>query len=190
MSKLSSFVLVCGLFFSLYVSAQKQSYSLYINNKIHNSYDQVKANQPYQIWLKDTASLKGYFDAVYENTFLFVTKDSTYVLQPEEVNFVAAISGFGNNSSYINNNKGLKLASGVTLTTIGSIGVLISLGILSQDASAGAISAIISGTILTSGIALINASNNIKSKVNNFYYLSPENQKTPVKLRILQASTF
>jgi hypothetical protein len=190
MNKFSSLALLFGLFFSLYASAQKQSYNLYMNNNIHNSYDQVKANQPYQIWLKDTASLKGYFDAVYESTFLFVTKDSTYVLRPEEVNFVAAISGFGDNSSYVKNNKGLKLASGVTLTTIGSIGVLASLGILSQDASAGAITAIISGTILTSGIALINASNSIKSKVNNFYYLSPENQKSPVKLRIFQTSSF
>ena len=189
MNKLRSFSLLCMVFFSLYASAQSK-YNLYINNKIHNSYDMVKANQPYQIWLKDTASLKGYFDAVYENTFLFVTKDSTYVLRPDEVNFLAAISGFGNNSSYVNNNKTLKLASGVTLTTIGSIGVLISLGVLSQDAAAGAISAIISGTILTGGISLINASNSIKSKVNNFYYLSPENQKAPIKLRILQVSTF
>ena len=71
MNKFSSLVLFCGLFLCLYASAQTPSYNLYINNKTHNSYDQVKANQPYQIWLKDTASLKGYFDAVYENTFLF-----------------------------------------------------------------------------------------------------------------------
>ncbi len=190
MNKFSSLVLFCGLFLCLYASAQTPSYNLYINNKTHNSYDQVKANQPYQIWLKDTASLKGYFDAVYENTFLFVTKDSTYVLRPDEVHFLAPISGFGNNSTYVNNNKTLNLVSGVTLTTIGSIGVLISLGLLSESASAGAISAIISGAILTGGIALINASNSIKSKVNNYYHLSPDNQRSPIKLRILQASTF
>lgn len=179
-----------GLFLSVYASAQKQTYKLYINTKIHNSYDEVKANQPYQVWLKDTISLKGYFDAVYENTFLFVTKDSTYVLHPEEVNFLAPISGFGTNSTYLNNNKGLKLAAGVTLCTLGGVAVLISLGILSEDVSAGAISAIISGAILTSGIALINASNNINGKVSGYYYLSPQNKKLHSKLRILQPSSF
>lgn len=171
----------------LFVDAQAQQarYKLLIHNKTHNSYWQVKANKPYQIWLNDTVNLKGYFDEVNEQDFYFVTKDSTYLIKPESVNYLAQISGFGSKAFYVKDGSTTKLVFGVIASTLGSL-IFIPSAIASFEDSEYLIGAGVSAAITATGILLIKASNVQNNIVSPTYHL--RDFKEPLKLRIVKST--
>lgn len=172
------------LFFSV-TFAQRAPYRLLIYNKIHNSYNQVEDGKPYQIWVSDTLSLKGYFDEVNERSFAFVTKDSTYMLQPEEIRYMARITGFGERSNYVSPSQTGKIVLGTTLVTIGSIVFVPSL-LFSFVSSDALIPAAISAIVTSGGIGVLTTVNNKKTQVSNTYLALPETGN--FKLRIVKST--
>lgn len=175
---------VVTLFF-VDASAQQSKYKLFIYNKLHNSYWEVKANTPYQVWLNDTNNLKGYFDEVYESTFLFVTKDSTYTIAPESVNYLAQISGFGPKAHYAKRGSTVKYGLGVLVTTFGTI-MLVPSAISAFFEKEALILVGVSAAITTGGILLIKSATNESNLVSSSYHL--REFKEPQKLRIIKTN--
>lgn len=145
----------CLITVTVFCKAQQTRYSLFIYNRLHNSYEAVVANKPYAIVVNDTATYKGYFDAVYENNFFFATKDSVYLLQPQEIKSVMRIRDFSSDQGMLT--FGQRMAE-YTCIGISSVSTFIflpaSLALLKEDVSAGLILGAISATLAV-GPALI-----------------------------------
>jgi hypothetical protein len=130
---------------------------LFVVDGLHNSYKEVRENKPYEITAFDSLNLLGYFDAVYDTTFLFVTEDSVYVLNPKYVTNIFRISSFNENRRYLNSNGVLKTVAGVVLSTVGGFTFLVSgISMLVEPTGIGTAIFLGSGAVLTSGIVLAN----------------------------------
>ena len=179
-----SFTLLFCLFITQ-LSAQRAPYRLLIYNKLHNSYEQVEDNKPYQIWVADTLNLKGYFDVVNENNFAFVTKDSTYILYPENVHHMARISGFSDRAIYTSSNRTGKVILGTSMVTVGSV-FAVPFAIASLIEPIALIPTAFSAIIIGGGIAITRSTNNSKFRVSNSYFMLPN--KDTLKLRIVKSA--
>lgn len=156
---------------SFILNAQQLVNQLFIHNIKNNSYQKVVAFQPYAVLTEHNEVLKGYFDAVYDETFLFATKDSVYVLKPENIKGVVETGGISGGSN--NNSKGGSSAlqvGGITMVTLGAIFLPGTIVALTEEISAGAILAVFTGGLIGGGIAMISSAskrkNNIQSTVN------------------------
>ncbi len=165
-------ILLIGFAFS--ANAQHMANQLFIHDTKNNSYIKVVEFQAYAVLLNDTGLLKGYFDAVYDNTFLFATKDSVYLLSPEQIRGIIEISSFSN-KSIINYSKPGNVAlqaGGITLVTLGALFLPGTIALLIEETGAGAILAAFTGGMLAGGIAMINSSSKKRRETQN--NLSPE----------------
>lgn len=168
---LCSALIIC---FAFSVNAQHLANQLFIHDIKNNSYKKVVEFQAYAVLLNDTGMLKGYFDAVYDNTFLFATKDSVYVLLPEQIKGIAEISGFGNNGiiNYSKSGNAALQAGGITLVTLGALLLPGTIALLIDDTGAGAVLSAFTGGMLAGGITMINSASKRRKETQN--YLSPE----------------
>ncbi len=156
-----------------------------IYNKVHNSYEQVEDNKPYQIWVSDTFNLKGYFDEVSEHTFAFVTRDSTYIFRPGDIHYMVRISGFSDKAIYTFSNQTGKVILGSSMVTVGSV-FLVPFAIASIFEPTALIPTAISAIVIGGGMAVLKSVNKSKSRVGNSYELLPN--KGVLKLRIVKST--
>ncbi len=146
--------------------AQKLKEHLYIYDSQNNSYKITTHNQPYAIFLNDTLVLKGYFDAVYPTDFLFATKDSVYLLTPDQVLDIHPIAGFNTNTSgnYSKAGNSLLKAGGIVVITIGALILPATIAALIFEPQSGLVFAAITGSLITGGILMTSHANkNIKN---------------------------
>lgn len=147
---LCSFMLVAFV-----CQAQQAQYRLFIYNRLHNSFEAVVANKPYAVVVNDTATFKGYFDAVYENNFLFVTKDSVYVLHPNEIKSVMRIKGFSDSGAPLSFGEHIGEYTCIGISAFSTFILLpVSLALLSDELTAGLFLGAVSA-VLAVGPALI-----------------------------------
>lgn len=160
-SKLTLILILIAISFAS--NAQQMSNQLFIHNIKNNSYYKVVAFQPYAILTDNNEVLKGYFDAVYDETFLFATKDSVYVLKPDNIKGVAETDGYrGNPNSTSQRGNSALHSGGAVLITIGAILLPGTLVALFEDVSAGVVLTAITGGLIGGGIAMINTASKRK----------------------------
>lgn len=156
--------------FSFTSNAQQLANQLFIHNTKNNSYQKVVAFQPYAVLLQNNEVLKGYFDAVYDETFLFATKDSVYVLKPEDVTGVVETAGFsGNPKNYSKGSNSALQAGGITMITLGALFLPATIVSITEEIGFGVILTAFTGGLIGGGIAMLNTAskrkNNIQSTV-------------------------
>jgi len=181
-----SILFICFIFS---LNAQHLANQLFIHDIRNNSYKKVIEFQAYAVLVNDTGIVKGYFDAVYDNTFLFATKDSVFVLSPEQIKGIVEISNFGNNGM-INYSKSGTIAlqaGGITLVTLGGLFLPGTIVLLIEETGAGAILSAFTGGLLAGGIAMINNASKRRKGVQNS--ISPEETIRVVnnQLRIIKS---
>lgn len=160
-------ILFVGFFFP--ANAQHMANQLFIHDIKNNSYKKVIEFQAYAVLLNDTGLLKGYFDAVYDNSFLFATKDSVYTLLPEQIRGITEISSFSN-KGLVNYSKPGNIAlqaGGITLVTLGALFLPGTIVLLIEETGAGAILAAFTGGMLAGGTAMINSSSKRRKETQN-----------------------
>lgn len=160
-SKLSLILILIAFTFAS--NAQQMTNQLFIHNIKNNSYYKVIAFQPYAILTDNNEVLRGYFDAVYDETFLFATKDSVYVLKPDNIKGVAETDGYrGNPNSTSQKSNSALHSGGAVLITIGTIMLPSALIAIFDNVSAGVVLTAITGGLIGGGIAMINTASKRK----------------------------
>lgn len=144
--------------------AQKLKEHLFIYDSQNNSFKITTDNQPYAVFLNDTLVLKGYFDAVYPTNFLFATKDSVYLLTPEQILDIHPID-FNTNTTtnYSKTGNSVLKAGGIVLITIGALLSPAAIAALILEPASGLVFGAFTGGLLTGGILMTSKANkNIK----------------------------
>ncbi len=180
-----SFILIV---FSFTSSAQQLANQLFIHNTKNNSYQKVIAFQPYAVLTDNNEVLKGYFDAVYDETFLFATKDSVYVLKPENIKGVVETAGIsGNPNNFSRGGTTALQVGGVTMLTLGALFLPATIVALTEEVSAGVILTAFTGGLIGGGIAMLNTVSKRKNNIQNT--VAPEEmlRNSKNQLRIIQS---
>jgi hypothetical protein len=183
---LYSFIFI--LAFTLPSNAQHLADQLFIYDIKNNSYEKVKPFRPYFILVNDTGVLKGYFDAVYDDNFLFATRDSVYLINPENIKGIIEDYGFNGNSSNYSKSGGPGLqVGGIILVTIGAILLPGTLVTLFSDVGPGLVFSAFTGGILTGGIVMLNSASKRKRTSQSGFSSEELLRKSKNKLRILKS---
>ncbi len=163
-SKLSLIFLLFA--FSFASNAQQMANQLFIHNIKNNSYYKVVAFQPYAILTDNNEVLKGYFDAVYDETFFFATKDSVYLFKTENIKGVFETAGIsGNLRNYSKGGNTALQVGGVTMITLGALFLPGTIVALSEEINAGIVLTIFTSGLIGGGIAMLNTVSKRKSKI-------------------------
>lgn len=181
-----SFIFI--IVFGLSSNAQHLANQLFIYDLKNNSYEKVKPFRQYFILVNDTGVIKGYFDAVYDDNFLFATRDSVYLINPENIKGVIEGYGFNGNSSNYSKSGGPGLqVGGIILVTIGAILLPGTLVTLLSDVGPGLVFSAFTGGILTGGIAMLNSASKRKRTSQSGFSSEELLRKRNTKLRILKS---
>lgn len=169
-------------------NAQQLVNQLFIHNTKNNSYHKVVAFQPYAVLTVNNEVLKGYFDAVYDETFLFATKDSVYVLKPENIKGVVETAGVsGNPNNYSKGGSTALQAGGITMVTLGALFLPGTIVALTEEISAGVILTVITGGLVGGGIAMISSASKRKNNIQSMVAPDEMLRNSKNRLRIIKS---
>jgi hypothetical protein len=183
---LFSFIIIYT--YTLSSNAQNLANQLFVFDIKNNSYQKVIPFRPYVILVNDTGLLKGYFDAVYDDNFLFATRDSVYLINPDNVKGVIESYGFnGNSRNYSKSDGTLLQVGGAALVTLGTLLLPATLITLFNEVGPGLVFSAFTGGILTGGIVMINSGSKIKSNYQSSFSSEEFLRKSKNKLRIIKS---
>lgn len=183
---LFSFIFIYA--YTLSSNAQNLANQLFVFDIKNNSYQKVIPFRPYVILVNDTGLLKGYFDAVYDENFLFATRDSVYLINPENVKGIIESDGFNGNSKNSSKSDGTLLqVGGAALVTLGALLLPATLVTLFSEVGPGLVFSAFTGGILTGGIVMINSGSKIKGNYQSRFSTEEFLQKSKNKLRIIKS---
>jgi hypothetical protein len=169
-------------------NAQQLVNQLFIHNIKNNSYQKVIAFQPYAVFTDNNEILKGYFDAVYDESFLFATKDSVFVLKTENIKGVVETAGIsGNPNNYSKGGSTALQAGGITMVTLGALFLPATIVALTEEISAGVILTVFTGGLIGGGIAMLNTVSKRKNNIQSTVSLEEMLRNSKNQLRIIKS---
>jgi hypothetical protein len=185
--KLKLPLVITLIVFSFALKAQHLANKLYIHNAKNNSYENAVAFQPYAVLTNNNEILKGYFDAVYDETFLFATKDSLYVLKPDNIKGVVQIAGIGGNPNNYSKggNIGLQVG-GIAMITLGALFLPATIVTLTEGIGGGAL-ALITGGLIGGGIAMVSTASKRRKNLENIDTPEETLRNSKNQLRIIKS---
>jgi hypothetical protein len=119
---------------------------------------------------------------------LFATKDSVYLINPENVKGIIESYGFnGNSRNYSKSDGTLLQVGGAALVTLGALLLPATLVTLFNEVGPGLVFSAFTGGILTGGIVMINSGSKIKGNYQSSFSTKEFLQKSKNKLRIIKS---
>ncbi len=145
-------------------SVYAQKHKLYIYNYMHNSYHIILDNNPYRLLFRDSVELFGYFDKVNENNFLFVTRDSIYVLTTDQVSGIDRYFKYHKTFAY-----SARITWGVINLLMGSITLITSIPLSFSDPGLGLMVGASGGLVSYYGYSFLNNTTYNRKLYNNAF---------------------